>query len=246
MRSGLYLTTLIVSCAFFVQATERPNILWIYAEDTSPWMGCYGDAVNADATPHIDSIAAAGVQFTRAYVPAPVCSATRSAMMLGQNAIRFGGHEHRSSRAGPKIHLPVGYELLPRLLQKHGYTTFNHGKTDYNFVWDAGVYNYKIKNKTDFTELVGRQPFFGQIQTKGGKNNTSKFTTERKVNPNSVRVPLDYPDNAVYRQVVAQHYDAIRMDDDLIGEILSGLREAGLAENTIVAYFSDHGANNLL
>lgn len=246
MQSKRYLIFLLLACPIFLHGKDLPNILWIYAEDTSPWMGCYGDPINADATPHIDSIAAAGVRFSRAFVPAPVCSATRSAMMLGQNAIRFGGHEHRSSRAGPKIHLPEGYELLPQLLQSHGYTTFNHGKTDYNFVWDAGAYNYTVESKTNFTDLVGRQPFFGQIQTKGGKNNTSKFPAGRKVDPNSVGVPSDYPDNAVYRKVVAQHYDAIRMDDDLIGEILSGLKEAGLAENTIVVYFSDHGANNLL
>ena len=227
-------------------AAERPNILWIYAEDTSPWMGCYGDAINSKATPHIDSIASSGVLFTRAYVPAPVCSATRSALIVGQNAIRFGGHEHRSSRGGPKIQLPNTYKLLPTLLQAQGYTTFNHGKTDYNFVWDSNAYNYNVKSKTDFADLVSRQPFFGQIQTKGGKNNTSQFPAERKVDPARVTVPADYPNNEIYRGVVAQHYDAIRMDDDLIGEILRGLESAGLAENTIVVYFSDHGANNLV
>lgn len=227
-------------------AAERPNILWIYAEDTSPWMGCYGDAINSKATPHIDSIASSGVLFTRAYVPAPVCSATRSALIVGQNAIRFGGHEHRSSRGGPKIQLPNTYQLLPTLLEAQGYTTFNHGKTDYNFVWDSNAYNYNVKSKTDFADLVSRQPFFGQIQTKGGKNNTSQFPAERKVDPARVTVPADYPNNEIYRGVVAQHYDAIRMDDDLIGEILRGLESAGLAENTIVAYFSDHGANNLV
>ena len=227
-------------------AAERPNILWIYAEDTSPWMGCYGDAINSEATPHIDSIARSGVLFTRAYVPAPVCSATRSAMIVGQNAIRFGGHEHRSSRGGPKIQLPNTYQLLPSLLQAKGYTTFNHGKTDYNFVWDSNAYNYNAKSKTDFADLVSRQPFFGQIQTKGGKNNTSQFPAERRVDPASVKVPADYPNNEIYRGVVAQHYDAIRMDDDLIGEILRGLESAGLDENTIVVYFSDHGANNLV
>ena len=229
-----------------VHATERPNILWIYAEDTSPWMGCYGDAINSEATPHIDSIASSGVLFTRAYVPAPVCSATRSALIVGQNAIRFGGHEHRSSRGGPKIQLPNTYKLLPTLLQAQGYTTFNHGKTDYNFFWDSNAYNYNIKSKTDFADLLNRQPFFGQIQTKGGKNNTSQFPAERKVDPARVTVPADYPNNEIYRGVVAQHYDAIRMDDDLIGEILRGLESAGLAENTIVVYFSDHGANNLV
>lgn len=227
-------------------AAEKPNILWIYAEDTSPWMGCYGDAINAEVTPNIDSIADAGVLFTRAFVPAPVCSATRSAMMVGQNSIRFGAHEHRSSRSGPKIHLPEGYQLLPQIMQAQGYTTFNHGKTDYNFVWDSKAYNYNAKSKTDFKGLVDRQPFFGQIQTRGGKNNTKKFPANRKVDPATVTVPADYPDNDVFREVVAQHYDAIRKDDDLIGSILAGLKDAGLEKNTIVVYFSDHGANNLL
>ena len=244
--SRLLLPLLLLIGGLSAHATEKPNILWIYAEDTSPWMGCYGDVINAGATPHIDSIAASGVRFTRAYVPAPVCSATRSAMMVGQNAIRFGGHEHRSSRGAPKIHLPEAYQLLPKLLQDQGYTTFNHGKTDYNYVWDATIYNYAAKSKTDFSDLVRRQPFFGQIQTKGGKNNTWKFPANRKVDPARVTVPADYPDNRIYREVVAQHYDAIRMDDDLVGEILSGLEAAGLADNTIVVYFSDHGANNLL
>lgn len=236
----------VVFSGLTVCADERPNVLWIYAEDTSPWMGCYGDGINADATPNIDSIADAGVLFTRAFVPAPVCSATRSALMVGQNSIRFGAHEHRSSRGGTKIHLPEGIKLLPQIMREHGYTTFNNGKTDYNYVWDQAVYSYKSKSKTDFSELAGRQPFFGQIQTKGGKNNTSKFPSNRKVDPSSVSVPADYPDNPIFREVVAQHYDAIRKDDDLIGNILSGLKKAGLAENTIVVYFSDHGANNLL
>lgn len=242
----IYIAISVFTLAIGVLAAERPNILWIYAEDTSPWMGCYGDKINADETPNIDSIAEAGVKFTRAFVPAPVCSATRSALMAGMNSIRCGAHEHRSSRGALKIHLPEGVRLLPELMQEQGYTTFNNGKTDYNYVWDAAIFNYRSKSKTDFSELVDKQPFFGQIQTNGGKNNTSKFPSARKVDPAAVTVPADYPDNAVYRSVVAQHYDAIRMDDDLIGEILQALENAGLAGNTIVVYFSDHGANHLV
>jgi arylsulfatase A-like enzyme len=242
----IYVAISAITLAVGVLAAERPNILWIYAEDTSPWMGCYGDKINANETPNIDSIAEAGVRFTRAFVPAPVCSATRSALMVGMNSIRCGAHEHRSSRGELKIHLPEGVRLLPELMQAQGYTTFNNGKTDYNYVWDAAIFNYRSTSKTDFSGLVDKQPFFGQIQTKGGKNNTLKFPAARKVDPAMVTVPADYPDNAVYRSVVAQHYAAIRMDDDFIGEILLGLENAGLAGNTIVVYFSDHGANHLV
>ena len=244
MKKYIYAFSLLLSLCSF--SMDKPNIIWIYAEDTSPWMGCYGDKVNADATPNIDSIAKSGVLFKRAFVPAPVCSATRSAMMIGQNSIRFGGHEHRSSHGGATLYLPEGYKLLPQIMQEHGYTTFNNGKTDYNYSWDAKAYNHKSKSKTNFKDLIKKQPFFGQIQTKGGKNNTKKFPKNRSVKPSEVTVPADYPDNDIYKAVVAQHYDAIRVDDDLIGNILKGLKEAGLDKNTIVVYFSDHGAPNLL
>ena len=241
----IFFFSLTVSTGF--SFAQKPNILWIYAEDTSPWMGCYGDDVNAEATPNIDAIAEAGVRFNRAYVPAPVCSATRSAIIIGQSAIRFGAHQHRSSRT-PKtrIPLPQNYKLLPELLSEQGYTTFNFGKADYNFIWDmAKTYNHELKKRTDFSELVHKQPFFGQIQLRGGKNNTDYLRESVRVNPNKVSVPADYPDNEIFRKVVAQHYDAIRVDDKIIGQILQALEQTGLHQNTIVVYFSDHGANNL-
>jgi arylsulfatase A-like enzyme len=239
-----------ISAPLATNAKDRPNIVWIFAEDTSPWMGCYGYEANRTATPNIDSIAAAGVQFNRAYVPAPVCSACRSAMMGGRNQIRFGAHEHRSSRApDAQIYLPEGMKLLPQIMMQNGYTTYNHGKTDYNFVWDekATYSKLEMKGKADSWDVMEQhQPFFLQIQTKGGKNNTSKFPEDRKTDPASVTVPADYPQNQLYREVVAEHCDSIRTDDDLIGEILAGLKDSSLAENTIIVYFSDHGANHLV
>ena len=231
------------------QEKNRPNILWIFAEDTSPWMGCYGDPVNSGQTPHIDSLAQQGIRFSRAYVPAPVCSACRSALMAGQNQIRINAHEHRSSRGPAKIELPGDIQLLPRLLKNAGYFTFNAGKTDYNFVWDEKE-TYSLlqssRQNIPWAKVKENQPFFGQIQTSGGKNNTKSFPSDRKTDPSSVTVPKDYPQNDLYHEVVAQHYDAIRKDDDFIGGVLADLEKQGLRENTIVVYFSDHGANNLV
>ncbi len=231
-------------------AESPPNIIWIFAEDTSPWMGCYGHEANQSATPNIDSIAAAGVRFEHAFVPAPVCSACRSAMMCGASQIRFGAHEHRSSRTkDAQLYLPKRMKLLPQLMKEAGYTTYNHGKTDYNFVWDVGATYSKLKMKgqaDSWSVLGNNQPFFVQFQTKGGKSNTTKFPHDRRTDPATVTVPADYPQNDIYREVVAQHCDAIRADDDHIGEILAGLKNSGLAENTIVVYFSDHGANHLV
>lgn len=231
------------------QSSERPNVLWLFAEDTSPWMGCYGDPINEGKTPNIDGLAQSGVRFARAFVPAPVCSACRSAIMVGQNQIRFGAHEHRSSRGEAKIELPDGVKLLPELMKESGYFTFNLGKADYNFMWDESAtysFSHKSREQEIWGQLKDQQPFFGQIQTAGGKNNTDRFPDDRKVDPAEVVVPEDYPQNQLYREVVAQHYDAIRKDDDFIGRVLDQLEQAGLADNTIVVYFGDHGANNLV
>ena len=238
----------LLSLISYESNAQKPNILWIYAEDTSPWMGCYGDEINSLSTPNIDRMASEGVLFNRAFVPSPVCSVTRSSIIVGQSAVRFGAHQHRSSRTKQtRIKLPKDYKLLPEILSNHGYKTFNYGKADYNFVWNkSSVYTFDLKDKKDLSELINNQPFFGQIQLRGGKNNTDKLSDSLKVDPKIVRVPNDYPDNEIFQSVVAQHYEAIRIDDKIIGEILKQLEETGLSKNTIVVYFSDHGANNLL
>ncbi len=140
-------------------------------------------------------------------------------------------------------------KLLPQLVKESGYYTFNLGKTDYNFLWDEkATYSLMQKSRAPvpWDKLKENQPFFGQIQTAGGKNRTNNFPADRKVKPETVTVPPDYPQTDLYRSVVAQHYDAIRQDDDFIGTVLQGLKESGLADNTIIVYFGDHGANNLV
>ena len=99
------------------KADPSPNILWIFAEDTSPWLGCYNDPINLEHTPNIDSLANSGILFKRAFAPSPVCSTSRSAIIIGQSAIRFGAHNHRSSRTKNKIQLPKDYKTIPQILQ---------------------------------------------------------------------------------------------------------------------------------
>ena len=212
---------------------KQPNILWIFQEDLSPWLGCYGHEVQDGHTPTIDGMASRGVRFSRAFVPAPVCSICRSAIITGAFQFRFGAHEHRSRRGEAELPLPKNMKTIPELMTEKGYFCFNIGKTDYNFS-HAGVYADVPKNlnKTPWRARENDQPFFGQIQLRGGKLNTKKF--KNKIDRSKVTIPGDYPQNDVYREVVAQHYDAARMDDGIIAEILGRLKEDGLAESTIV------------
>ena len=95
------------------EADMRPNIVWIFVEDMNDWMGCYGDTTVP--TPNIDKLAEEGMRFDRAYMPAGVCSATRSAIALGAMQTSLGVHNHRSSRQrtpGEKIELPKGVKTV--------------------------------------------------------------------------------------------------------------------------------------
>ena len=144
------------------EPTARPNILWLFQEDLSPWMGCYGYDIQKGQTPTIDQMAATGVRFSRAYVPAPVCSICRSAMITGANQIRFGAHEHRSGRGEASRSLPEGMCTIVDLMKAEGYFCFNVGKTDYNFE-HAGLFSEipKAQRMTPWKSAPKGKPFFG-------------------------------------------------------------------------------------
>ena len=138
-------------------STRLPNILWIVAEDLSPFFGCYGDAVNQGHTPTVDRLAADGVIFKRAYTVSPVCSSSRSALITGVMQTTTGTHQHRSSRspegeivpADLRIKLPAGLKTIPELMRAQGYFTFNSGKDDYNFHYDRREL-YDVGTKADY------------------------------------------------------------------------------------------------
>jgi len=229
------------------QANERPNILWIYLEDVSGWFGCYGEKLIK--TPHIDRLAERGIRFDRFYTPAGVCSATRSAIIVGAMQTTFGIHNHRSGRptfrgksmgkAFDDIRLPEGVEPLPVMMKKAGYFTFNQsGKDDYNFKWSAEEFYSPNSNKNYWRNRKPGQPFFGQIQLRGGKLGRRVVKT---VDRAKVPVPPYYPDVPLVREEIAHHYDCLLKTDEQIGQIIAALKRDGLYDNTLIFCFSDHG-----
>jgi arylsulfatase A-like enzyme len=149
-----------------------PNVLWFVVDDMSANFSCYGE--QTIRTPHVDQLAKEGTRFSRAYVTAPVCSPCRSALITGMYQTSIGAHHHRSGRGELKIHLPAEVTPLPRLMQAAGYYTCigtgltgqgkGLGKTDYNFEWDASMYD-----SHDWAGRKAGQPFFMQVQLSGGK-----------------------------------------------------------------------------
>lgn len=231
------------------RSRRRPNILWLCAEDMSPNMSCYGETTIR--TPNIDKLAREGTRFTNAVITCPVCSPSRSAMVTGMYPTSTGTHNHRSSRYDVKIPLPKHIKMIPEYFQQLGYYTCNGrmfdpknrsranaGKTDYNFEWDKAVY--------DAPEWSGRkpgQPFFAQIQLHGGKNRGAKVPNP--VDPAKVKIPPYYPDDPVLREDWARYLNSVLYLDMEIGRIMKRLNDEGMADETVVFFWTDHGISHV-
>ena len=257
MRLQMIAILIVMLSTSFVQAAERPNILWIYLEDVSGWFSCYGDQIIE--TPNIDALAKSGVRYDRFYTPAGVCSATRSAIITGYMQTSIGAHNHRSCRAEfrgqsmgeyDKNVLPDYATPLPIRFREAGYWTFNEGnKDDYNFEWSKETfYDYERsrggwgpKNLVAGDCWKGKttdQPFFGQVQLGGGKLGGK---APQMIDPAIVPVPPYYPDVPIVREEIAHHYDCLLKTDEEVGEVIAALKRDGLYENTLIFLFSDHG-----
>ena len=102
--------------------SDRPNILWLIAEDFGNHLGCCG--TREVQTPNLDRLAREGVRYSRFYTTAPVCSASRSAFMTGMYQTTIGAHNHRSHR-DDGYRLPPGVRLLTEWFHDGGYQTIN-------------------------------------------------------------------------------------------------------------------------
>ncbi len=216
-------------------AADKPNILWLTSEDHSPHMGCYGDKVAR--TPNVDALAAKGLRFRRAWSVAPVCAPARTAIISGLYPSSSGGLHMRSM-----VSLPEGFKMYPQFLREAGYYCTNNSKTDYNLrepgkVWDES------SGQAHWRKRAEGQPFFAIFNST--KSHESQIRTRPHVQitrPGDVRVPAYHPDTPEVRQDWAQYYDKVSEADADAGRRLRELAEAGLADDTIVFYYADHGS----
>lgn len=233
---------LVLAAGVQAHAADRPNILWLIAEDLSPHLGCYG--TREVWTPNLDRLAEAGVRYTRAFTTAPVCSASRSAFMTGMYQTTIGAHHHRSHR-DDGYQLPDDVKVATDRFREAGYFTANlvklpedmgfkgSGKTDWNFSY-AG----KPFDSADWADLKAHQPFYAQINF---SETHRKFHAPARADPAKVDLPPIYPDHPIARQDWAAYLDAASELDRKVGLILQQLETEGLAGNTMVVFIGDHG-----
>ena len=225
-------------------AGKPPNILWIVADDICPDLGCYGNQLVV--TPHIDRLASQGIRYTSAFTTAPVCSPSRSAFFTGMYQTSIGAQNHRSHREDG-YELPKGVRLITDYfrqanyftanLEKHGEPTGGSGKTDFNFKAE------KAFDGSHWNQLKPHQPFFAYINFKEAKPGhwQDNQTLVDRVDPAEVTLPPYWPDRPETRVALANYLDSLQRLDMRVGETLQRLEDEGIAENTIVIFFADHG-----
>ncbi|MGI9441276.1 MAG: sulfatase-like hydrolase/transferase [Rubripirellula sp.] len=233
-------------------AQERPNILWITAEDMSPTLGCYGDSFAT--TPSIDQLALESARYTHAFATSPVCSPSRACLINGCMATAQGAHAMRS-----QIPIPTALSGFPTLLREVGYYTTNNVKTDYNSGAESRITEAAWDECSEQADWRGRgknQPFFTVINLMESHQSRSmvwsypQFQKEVQSHlsdseihdPNLVPLPPYYPDTPLVRKTVARYYDCVTRMDQRVGEILADLKADGLYDETIIFFYSDHGS----
>lgn len=225
-------------------APERPNFLWLTSEDNDvSWIGCYGNP--KAETPNIDRLAAEGFRYTHAFANAPVCAPSRSSWITGLQALSMGTHPMRSRYPIP--HDRIRY--YPDYLREAGYFCANgfpepggYSKTDYNIGGREDVECWNQSAQVNWEALKTKQPFFQVVNYMESHESRAHGDVENtEYDPGRVSLCRYHPDISDIRKNYAKYYDAIKKMDAKIGEALASLERAGLAEDTIVIYCSDHG-----
>lgn len=263
MRSYSTITLLLLATPLLAAEPERPNILWISTEDMSPYLGCYGD--EHAKTPNIDALAKRSVRFENVFANVPVCSPARSGLISGCYPTSLGTH-HMRCEAVP----PANVELFTYALRRAGYECFMGAipKTEYQFTygmgfpcepasWDWAVappgrsrtaeekISKKLPTYAPWRHADGKRPWFSVINVVHSHESFIWRLVQPKGpahhDPAKLRLPKYIQDTPENRQDWAIILDAITLADEVVGQVLENLEEDGLADNTIIWVWGDHG-----
>lgn len=264
MRAFIIVVLLISCFTFCSKKQEQLNVLWLTCEDISPYLACYGDSTAK--TPVLDKLAGESMVFTNVYATVGVCAPARSSiitgmyptsigtmhMRTGTDYSGWGNREYKTITDAVDINgdtipqysavIPAQVKCFTEYLRAAGYYCTNNAKTDYQFAspptaWDANGKQAHWKNSPEGT------PFFSVFNHEVTHESRIWMNAglSQTVDPNSVPLPPYYSDTETTRTDVARCYSNIELLDAQIGKKLEELENAGLLDNTIIFFYSDHG-----
>ncbi len=232
--------TVLVSCPLSA-AEQRPNFVVLIADDMA-WDDCGAYGHPRIRTPHIDSLAAKGMRFDRAYLTVSSCSPSRCSILTGQYPHSTGAGE---------LHLPLPGEqtMFTVPLRQAGYWTAIVGK------WHLGE---QVADQVDYRKgsppvKMGEawvkalrtrpqdKPFFLWAAHTDPHRGYQPGAVDPPHTRDDVVVPPFFPDTPEVRDDLALYYDEISRFDEHVGMVLDELDRQGIADNTFVLVMSDNG-----
>ncbi|UXX79826.1 sulfatase [Reichenbachiella carrageenanivorans] len=243
---------------------QQPNILWVTCEDISPTLSMYGDSTAQ--TPNLDRLATESMIFNEAFATVGVCAPARSSIITGMYPIAIGTQNMRTGHdmagwgsrdySSPSNAVDINGDSIPlysavipaevkcftEYLRTAGYFCTNNAKTDYQFAAPVTAWD-ENSNQAHWKHRKEGQPFFSVFNINVShesflwKNKDKPLTAD----PAAVSLPPYFPDTETIRNDVARNYSNIELMDAEVGEKLKELEDAGLLDNTIIFFFSDHG-----
>ena len=242
------------------------NIVLIVADDHGQDVGVYGNPVIQ--TPNLDALATEGVRFPYAFATTASCSASRSVILTGLHNHRTGqfGHVHDFHHFQSYSNL----KSLPVLLSENGYRTASVGKYHVapravyafeHFLPGNARSTVALADSTEaFITANPEQPFFLYYATSdphrgGGFAEELPYGPDRfgnrpdgypgieavRYDPDAVVVPPYLPDTPTARAELAQYYESVSRLDQGVGRLVEILKDAGVYDQTLIVYISDHG-----
>ncbi len=151
MKYRLMRTLSVVGLAIFLgpaaiaaesQLPRRPNVLFIAIDDLRDWVGYLGTNSQVK-TPHLDRLAARGLAFTRSYCAAPVCNASRAALLSGLRPSTTGVYENNVDW---RRVIPADATTLPLYFKQSGYYCAGAGK----------IYHGGYDRRSDWDDYLSR------------------------------------------------------------------------------------------
>ena len=234
-----------------------PNILLIVSEDNGPELGCYGDA--SARTPNLDRLAGEGIRFDRAFVPQAGCSQSRASFLTGLyphqhgqiGLATWGFRMYRKDTPNlPSLLKDVGYRtgLIGKLhinpasafdFDLHEITGANFGRKDLDQYAKQAESFIRADDAPFFLSVNYPDPHDPWIRQVDGMPKEPQAAGDVQIMP---YMGIKSPE---FRDMVADYYNCISRMDTMVGELLNVLKQSGKAENTIVIYIGDHGADML-
>lgn len=236
----------VVSSSFVLHAADRPNLVFMIADDcTYLDMEVYGGQAK---TPNLNQLATDGMQFSRCFQTAPMCSPTRHNIYTGIYPVKSGAWPNHTC-------VYPGTKSIAHYLQDAGYRVALSGKTH---ISPRSSFPFEYDNEFKAADVEVEEPYptiqkliaeskeagtpfclfacSNEPHTPYTKGNPSDYP------PDALKLPPSWVDTPETRQLYSKYLAEITYFDAQCGRLLELLKREGVASNTLVMAVSEQGS----